>query len=105
LRERPYAIAIATGRSKVHPQIAAIGPTKARKRSRERRDATVFVAPQEHANAPHAVALLCARRERPSRRAAESSDEFAPSKANAHLPLLCRETYEQTSTVQACSPG
>ena len=24
----------------------------------------------------------------------ESGDEFAPSKANAHLPLLCREPYE-----------
>jgi hypothetical protein len=26
----------------------------------------VFVARQEHADAPHAVALLCARRERPT---------------------------------------
>jgi hypothetical protein len=72
---------------------AAIGPTQARKRLRERREATllvgiVFVAPAaEHADAPHAVALLPARRERPNRRAAEPSDEFAPSKANAHLPL------------------
>jgi hypothetical protein len=31
--------------------------------------------------------LLRARRERPCRCAAERSDEFAPSKANAHLPL------------------
>jgi hypothetical protein len=45
----------------------------------------------EHADAPHAVALLRPRRERPSdRRAAESSDKFAPSKANGHLPLPCR---------------
>jgi hypothetical protein len=29
------------------------------------------------------------RRKRPSGRAAECSDEFAPSKANAHLALLC----------------
>ena len=33
--------------------------------------------------------LLRVRRERPCRRAAESSDEIAPSKANAHLTLSC----------------
>jgi hypothetical protein len=47
----------------------------------------VFAERHQHADAPHAVALLRARRERPRHRAAESSDEFAPSKANAHLPL------------------
>jgi hypothetical protein len=30
-----------------------------------------------------------APRKRPDRRAAERSDEFAPSKANPHLPLPC----------------
>jgi hypothetical protein len=64
---------------------------------RERRDASlhhgiVFVARHEHADAPYAVALLRARRERPRRRAAESSDDFAPSKPNAHVPLPCEET-------------
>jgi hypothetical protein len=44
---------------------------------------------QEYADAPQAVALLRLRRERPRRRAAESGDEVAPSKANAHLALLC----------------
>ena len=34
--------------------------------------------------------LLRPRRERPCRRAAERSDEFAPSKAKPHLPLPCR---------------
>jgi hypothetical protein len=34
-------------------------------------------------------------RERPRRRAAESNDEIAPSKANAHLAVLC-ETVHQT---------
>src|SRR6516162_5921346 len=33
--------------------------------------------------------LLRTRRERPRRRAAESSDEIAPSKKNAHLALPC----------------
>jgi len=33
----------------------------------------------EDADAPRAVTLLRARRERPRRRAAEPSDEFAPS--------------------------
>jgi hypothetical protein len=52
----------------------------------ERSEATrrlriVFVKRHEHADASHAVALLRARRKRPSRRAAESSDEFAPPKS------------------------
>jgi hypothetical protein len=47
---------------KVHPY-AAIGPTRARKRLCERREATlllgiVFVERHEHADAPHALALL-----------------------------------------------
>jgi hypothetical protein len=41
-------------------------------------------------DAPHAPALLRARRQRPCRRAAEERDELAPSKANAHLALLVR---------------
>jgi hypothetical protein len=46
---------------------------------RERRDVRLpqriaFYAPQEHADAPHAVALLRTRRERPRRRAAEERD-------------------------------
>ena len=47
----------------------------------------VFVIPQEHADPPHPAALLRPRRQRPRCRAAERGDEFAPSKANAHLPL------------------
>jgi hypothetical protein len=47
---------------KVHPNVAAIGPTQARKRFRERREHwIVFVARIEPADAPHAVALLRAR--------------------------------------------
>jgi hypothetical protein len=52
----------------------------------------VFVVRHEHADAPHAVALLRPRRERQCcDRAAEPSDEFAPSKANAHLALRAYE--------------
>jgi hypothetical protein len=58
----------------------------------------VFVQPHEHPDAPDAVALLRVRHERPcSRRAAERSDEFAPSKANAHLALPC-EPVDQPDT-------
>jgi hypothetical protein len=39
----------------------------------------VFAAPYEHADAPYAVALLRVCRERPHRRAADPSDELAPS--------------------------
>src|SRR5262249_40639525 len=38
----------------------------------------VFFAPDEHADAPHAVALLRSRRERPCRRATEERVELAP---------------------------
>ena len=64
--------------------------TQVRKRLRERGEVRlrlwiVFVVPHEHADAPHAVALLRARRERPHRRAAKSGDEFARSN-QLHLP-------------------
>jgi hypothetical protein len=102
LRERSYPIDVTAAPTKVHPHIAAVGPTQARKRLRECRVATlplriIFVVRHEHADAPYAVALLRARRERPrDRRAAERSDEFAPPDAehgfpggNAVSPLLC----------------
>jgi hypothetical protein len=60
---------------------------------RERRNESllhgiVFVERHEDADAPSPVALQRACRERPrNRRAAEAGDEFAPLKANGHLPL------------------
>jgi hypothetical protein len=45
-----------------------------------------------HANAPHFLALLRARRERPRGGAAEQRDEFAPFQSiELHLQPLARE--------------
>jgi hypothetical protein len=99
--ERSYPIDVSAAPTKVHPHVAANGPTQARKRSRERREGRLrgiaFVARYEHADAPHGLALLRAQCERPRRRAAEPGDDFAPSKANPHLPLSCAgKPYEAT---------
>src|SRR5262249_21547371 len=72
--------------------VAAFGPTQVRKHLRERREVSlrhgiVYIARHEHADAPYAVALLRPRRKGPRRRPTEPSDEFAPSKENAHLAL------------------
>jgi hypothetical protein len=96
LRERSYPTGVSAVQPKVHPHVATFGPTQARKGLSERINESlphriVFVAGHEHADAPDAVALLRPSREPPCCRAAESGDEFAPSKANAHLPLLGRE--------------
>jgi hypothetical protein len=82
LRERSYPIDVIAEPTKVHPHVAAIGPAQVRKRLRERREARllhgiVFVAPHEHADAPHAVALLRPRRERPHCCASQSGDYLA----------------------------
>jgi hypothetical protein len=45
----------------------------------------------QQSNHWHRRRLLRPRRERPCRRAAKEGDEVAPSKANAHLVLPCRE--------------
>jgi hypothetical protein len=91
-RERSYPIDVIAGPTKVDPHVAAIGPTQVCKRLRERRDLSlphgiVFVVLHEHADAPHSIALLRARRKRPSRRATEERDELAPPDAEHGLPL------------------
>jgi hypothetical protein len=91
LRERWHPIGVTSGPANVHPHVAAFGPAQGRKRLRERREATfrqgiVLVFRHEHADAPHAAALLRARRERPRRRAAESGDECSSCNAGGHLP-------------------
>jgi len=49
------------------------------------------VVPKKHADPPHAIALLCARRERPKqrsrRRAAEERDEIPPLHRNQYHRL------------------
>src|SRR5262249_52154376 len=84
LRERSYLVDVTAGPTKVRPDVAAIGPTQFRKRLRERGDVSLrlgiaFVVRQEHADPPHAVALLRSRSERPCRCAADERDEFAPA--------------------------
>ena len=82
LRKPSNPIGVTAAPTNVHPHVAAVGPTQARKRLREGREATlllgiIFVARHENANAPHAVALLCQRRERRSCRAPEPRDELS----------------------------
>src|SRR5215510_12348149 len=66
------------------PDVAADGPTQLLQALQERRVASlsfriVRAQVHEHADAPHPLALLRMRRERPSRRrAAEQRDELAP---------------------------
>ena len=83
LHECLHPIGVTASPTTVRPHVAAIRPTQVRKRVRERGEATlllgiVSVARHEDADAPYAVALLRARRERPRSRAAEERDEIAP---------------------------
>jgi len=78
LRERSYPFNVSASRTKVYPHVVAIGPTQARKRFRECRDASlrqeiVFVVRHKHAHPPYAVDL-CAR-------AASGHDVAAPPSA------------------------
>ena len=68
----------------VDPHVAAVGPAQLLQPLQERREAglsfrIVRGQAHEHADAPHPLGLLRARRERPrGRRAAEKRDELAP---------------------------
>jgi hypothetical protein len=91
LREHSYPIDVNDSITKVHPDVAAIGPAQLRKRLGERGVATpcegiVFVAHHEHADAPHTVAPLRPRRERPRHRSDKERDEFASCNGGGHLP-------------------
>src|SRR5262249_57809710 len=99
------------GPTNVDPHIAAIGPTQLRKGLPERKDAKlrrriVFVEPDEHADAPYAVALLRLPRERPSRgRAAECSQQLPPSDGACHTPLPREVRKGNDTTPRACCPN
>jgi hypothetical protein len=84
VRKRSYLIGVKAAPPNVNTHVAAIGPTEARKRLNERRDASlpkaiVFVEPLEHSDTPHALRLLRVPRQWPSHRAAKARNEFAPS--------------------------
>jgi hypothetical protein len=90
VRERSYPIDVTAGPPKVNPRLAAIGPTRCGSvmpvsNLYERGVATlpvriiIFVVRHEHADPPHAVALLCPRHHGPRRRARQSRDELPPS--------------------------
>jgi hypothetical protein len=80
-RGRPHSVNVAGGETDVHLHIAA-NPTQIRKSLRERKECSRFpIFAREHADPPHAIALLRACRDRPRRPAAEERDEIAPSKS------------------------
>src|SRR5262249_18737473 len=57
---------------------------------------------QQHADAPHALRLLRARRERPRRhRAAECDQQFPPSDGDCHTPLPCEVRKWNDTTPRA----
>jgi hypothetical protein len=64
LRERSYPTGVIATPTKVHPHVAAIGPAQVHKGLSEENE-TPSIARKEHADAPHAVALLRPRGERP----------------------------------------
>jgi len=60
----------------------------------------------EHADAPHALGLLRACRERPCRRcAAECGQQFPPSDGACHTPLPCEVRKKKDTTARACCPN
>jgi hypothetical protein len=77
--------------------VAADGPAQFLQALSERRDAgdrfrIIRGQVHEHANLTHPLWLLRAPRKRQSARPTQQPcDEFAPSKANAHLALPCYE--------------
>jgi hypothetical protein len=76
-------VGVVRGPANVHPQIAALGPPQLLQSLTKLRDAgdryRIFVRlAEEHSQAPHVLARLRPRRERPAGRAADERDELAP---------------------------
>src|SRR5262249_39956584 len=94
------AVGIGRGPARVNLHVAANRPAQLRQCLQKRPDAHLRIwivrrQGHEHADAPHAVGLLLARRERPRRRAAEQSDFRAPlHPLELHpLPLATHAAY------------
>ena len=94
--------AVVSAPTVIDPQVAADGPTRLLQSLQECRDVglrlgLVRAREHEHTDAPYALGLLRARRERPRRRrAAEQRDELAPPHVlpqpeDRTLPHRCRE--------------
>jgi len=114
LRERSYPIGVTASRTNVHPQVAAIGPTEARKRLSERRNESprheiVFVARHEHADAPHASRLLRPHRQRPRCRTSEprkaAASVISPADRGGSLSRSARRGNRSPAPFSAAAPA
>src|SRR5262245_17648703 len=81
--QRMRAVNVARSPVIVRPDVACFRPTQVLQRLAERRNARLCLRialgkAHQHADPPHALALLRARRDRPCCRAAEQRDERAP---------------------------
>src|SRR6516165_8951829 len=99
----PYAFGLGTAPAIVDAYVAALCPTQFFKCLPERRHIglrirIVLGKGRQYAHAPHPLALLRSRRERPRRRRAEQRDERAALHVDFALPLIA-------SPSSACHPA
>src|SRR5262249_51265847 len=96
------------GPAGVDLHVAADGPVRKRQPLMERREAGLIFrivrgCGQENTDAPHTLALLPARRERPRRRAAEKRNELAPFELIQLHPLPIESPRNSIADCQASS--
>src|SRR6516165_12039596 len=93
----------------VRPDVACFRPTQVLQRLAESRNARLCLRialgkAHQHADPPHPVGLLRARREWPSqRRAAERYQQLPPSDGDCHAPLPREVRRGNDTTPRACS--
>ena len=93
LREPLHRPRVERRPARLDPKVAAVRPAELLEFLPERRDIGLSFPValgicHQHTDAPHALALLRARRDRPrGRRAAEQRDELAPSDVACHVTL------------------